>query len=187
MIVFPRSDGQPAAASAAYFVSRRASASRVSEAAIAGARQQNNEHLIPVLPAELLGIRRPRSGHLSLTFPGLQPEAFKCRPKRGKTRCESGASIDLGNSSPGVKDSRQIGGVCCPQPCGGRWTLSSTDASTVSLDGEEIQGSQTGADRKRLERRPAEGISRGMGPSESRGPDRGCGQGQRHSPGRNAG
>jgi hypothetical protein len=37
------------------------------------------------LTPELLPIRRPGSWHLNLTFPGLRPESFKCRRKRGKS------------------------------------------------------------------------------------------------------
>jgi hypothetical protein len=37
------------------------------------------------LATELLRIWRPSSGHLNLTFPGLRPEAFKCRRKRVKS------------------------------------------------------------------------------------------------------
>src|SRR5438874_6603313 len=37
------------------------------------------------LTAELLRIRRSSSRHLNLTFPGLRPEASKCRRKRVKS------------------------------------------------------------------------------------------------------
>ena len=65
------------------------------------------------------------SGHLHLTFPGLEPEAFKCRRNRGKStvvhgRCRSsGEAVLCGRSHPRIAilarsstDSRGAPGFC---------------------------------------------------------------------------
>ena len=58
------------------------------------------------LTRELLRIRRPRSRNLNIAFPGLRPEAFKCRRKRVKSSLELAGSTRVGYPSPTPRGAR---------------------------------------------------------------------------------